>query len=45
MSIRFLDLEHTHWSAKWIEPLYRRDMYDGIWHMYFNPDAPVSAGS
>ncbi len=36
--IRFLDMPHTHWSARWIEPLYRRELYDGIWHVNFLPD-------
>lgn len=40
--IRFLDMPHTHWAARWIEPLYRRDAYEGIWHVNFNPDAPVT---
>lgn len=42
--IRFLagDHSHTHWSAKWIEPLYRMELYDGIWHREFKPNAPVT---
>lgn len=40
--IRFLDMPHTHWAARWIEPLYRLDAYDGIWHVNFLPDAPVT---
>ena len=39
--IRFLDMEHTHPAARWIEPLYRRDLYDGLWHVNFKPDAAV----
>ncbi|MGI8907681.1 MAG: FAD-dependent oxidoreductase [Candidatus Sumerlaeaceae bacterium] len=41
VTIRFLDMPHTHWSAKWIQPLYERELYDGIWHVNFEPDAEV----
>jgi len=37
VAIRFLDMPHTHWSAQWIEPLYKHEIYDGIWHVNFNP--------
>jgi hypothetical protein len=40
--IRFLDMPHTHWAAKWIEPLYKRGIYDGIWHVNFKPDMQVA---
>jgi hypothetical protein len=42
--IRFLDMPHTHWTASWIEPLYRRDIYDGIWHVNFQPEREVTRG-
>ncbi len=42
--IRFLDMPHTHWAARWIEPLYRLDIYEGIWHVNFQPDRPVTRG-
>lgn len=42
VSIRFLDMPHTHWSAKWIEPLYKRGIYDGIWHVNFAPEHHVA---
>ncbi|MGC8740146.1 MAG: FAD-dependent oxidoreductase [Candidatus Sumerlaeaceae bacterium] len=41
VTIRFLDMPHSHWAAQWIEPLYRRDLYDGIWHVNFLPDKAV----
>jgi hypothetical protein len=44
VSIRFLDMPHTHWAAKWIEPLYRREVYYGIWHLFFHPDKLVTRG-
>lgn len=42
VKIRFLDIPETHWSTRWIEPLYRLELYDGIWHVNFKPDAPVA---
>lgn len=39
--MRFLDMPHTHWAARYIEPVYRRGLYDGIWHVNFNPDQPL----
>lgn len=41
VTIRFLDMPHTHWAAPWIEPLYKRDIYEGIWHVNFMPEASV----
>ncbi|MBX7246851.1 MAG: FAD-dependent oxidoreductase [Candidatus Sumerlaeaceae bacterium] len=42
VKIRFLDMPHNHWAAKWIEPLYRLNLYEGIWHVNFKPDEPVT---
>jgi len=42
VTIRFLDMPHTHWSAAWIEPLYHKGLYHGLWSMEFNPNALVS---
>lgn len=44
VNIRFLDMPHEHWSAKWVEPLYPLDLYHGVWHLYFKPDQPVTRG-
>ncbi len=41
VEIRFLDMPHTHWAARWIEPLYRLEIYNGIWHIHFKPEAAV----
>jgi hypothetical protein len=44
VTIRFLDMPYTHWAARWIEPLYRRGCYEGIWHVNFKPDTPLTRG-
>ena len=42
VSIRMLDMPENHWALKWIEPLYRCDLYMGIWMLYFQPDRTVT---
>jgi hypothetical protein len=41
VKMRFLDMSHTHSAAKWIEPLYQQNIYEGLWHVNFNPEALV----
>jgi hypothetical protein len=42
VTIRMLDMPETHWAMKWIEPLYKRDLYMGIWMLFFGPDEKVT---
>ncbi|MCX7717331.1 MAG: FAD-dependent oxidoreductase [Candidatus Sumerlaeaceae bacterium] len=42
VTIRMLDMPETHWAMKWIEPLYKQDLYMGIWMLFFGPDEKVT---
>lgn len=42
VAIRFIDMPHTHPAARFIEPLYRLGLYEGIWPLRFAPETPVT---